>query len=480
MIHRPHSQAAPRVFALAALLAFAAIGATAFPRDAAACGGTFRPEPKAIDPESPAVVTDHRVAIALSPSMTTLWDQVEFAGDPAEFAWVLPVRGAVAVGLGTDEFLTALDQQTQLEIHAPRRRCTQPRSDGCGGGGTAGCAASDEMGVELGYQEDAGIFVTGRSLIGPYAAVQVHGADEGAIAGWLRSKGYQIPADVEPILARYVDEGFDFVAVRLRASATVRAMVPIRVSWKGGLAALPLRIARAGIGEKVGLKLFVIGDGRYRAKNFPTFSVDPAGLVWDFHAQKSDYAAVRDRMSEGFDGRAFTLESSFDVLSSSVPDKAPSVPPVEDAGAVAPDVAVPDAVDPADAPDAGADGAVDADDAASDTAKPTYDAGKPPAVAPTDTDVDLAFGTFARRRVTRLRAELPVRWLDQDLQLELDPSQAVLERTVQVDRANSAPVCPTASTIAGAAPDEGGTPLRAAAWIVLGALGAVLARRARR
>ncbi|MBI2395030.1 MAG: DUF2330 domain-containing protein [Deltaproteobacteria bacterium] len=474
---------------MTALLA-AALLASAAPRDASACGGTFRPEPTAVDPESPAVVTDHRVAIALSPSMTTLWDQVEFAGDPAEFAWVLPVRGAVAVGLGTDEFLTALDQETQLEIHAPKRRCTQPRNDGCGGGGTAGCGASDEADYEIGYQEDAGIFVTGRSLIGPYAAVQVHGADEGAIAGWLRSKGYQIPADVEPILARYVDEGFDFVAVRLRASASVRAMVPIRVSWKGGLAALPLRIARAGIGERVGLKLFVIGDGRYRPKNFPTFSVDPGLLVWDFQAQKSDYAAVRERMAASFDGRAFTLESSFDLLRSSVPTTVSSVPPEQDAGTGAPDVSGPDtSSDPTDgASDAADDATGDAGpagDAAADTPadvmKPTYDAGKPPAVDPSDTDVEIAFGTFTQRRVTRLRADLPVRWLDQDLELEIDPSQGEITRTIQVDRANSAPICPTASTIAGAGLDDGGgTPVRATALIVLGALGAVLARRAAR
>ena len=463
-------------------------------RDARACGGCFHAEPAPGTTQSPSVVTDHRMVVALGQNLTTLWDQIEYAGDPAEFAWVLPIRGGVAVGLGSDAFINTLDQQTAPTILAPRRRCARPRTDSCGGSNSAGCAGSSEATSEFdfdaGFQEDSGVFVTSREVVGPYAVVQVHGTDEGSIIGWLRDKKFLVPKDIEPILGKYVSEGFDFVAVRLRAKAGLNAMVPIRVSWKGSTPSLPLRMVRAGVGAKVGIKLFVIGDGRWKTANYPTFSVDPAGVSWNFLNQRSDYTTIRDAMAAGFDGRAFSLESSIDIPRSTLP----SIKPSEfDAGTATTDALVEDATDggldgdaiaDGDAvgdaaevsTEAGADASPDASDAVvEDTAKPTYDAGKPPAIDPYATDVEIAYGTFLQRRVTRLRADLPAKYLDTDLVLEADMNQSVLSRTVQVDRADDAPVCPGTASVAG----EGSElPIRTSAAILLAALGAILARRA--
>lgn len=442
--------------------------------DARACGGAFYPPPPTpTSPEKPGVVTDHRTVIALTGTMTTVWDQIEYAGDPAEFAWVLPVRGAVTVGLGNDEFLTALDKATALEIRAPRHRCARPYNDGCGGSGNAGCGsdeASEPWGFEEGYQEDAGIFATNRQVAGPYAAVQVHGDDESAIVGWLRAHKFQVPTEIEPIFKAYIADGFDFVAVRLAKGKSVGAMVPIRVSWKGLTPTLPLRMSAAGVDQKVGIKLFVIADARWKTKNIPTFSVDPSGVSWDFVQQKSNYTTIRDKMAATFDGRAFALESSMDLAKSGLPLITSEPPPADDGGV--PVDAVTTEVDGSDASD---DAATDA--AVEDTAKPEYDAGTPPAISPYASDVEIAFGTFPSRRVTRLRAELPVKYLDQDLELEADENQQVLDRKLQLTKASTAPVCPTSASVAG---EGDSAPIRASIVIVLGAIGAVLARRASR
>jgi len=459
---------------LAASVALAGVFSMVDASDARACGGAFYPPPVPTSPEKPAVVTDHRTVIALTSTMTTVWDQIEYAGDPAEFAWVLPVRGAVTVGLGNDNFLNELDKLTALEIRAPRRRCARP-ADGCGGGGSAGCGSSDsaeEWDFDEGYQEDAGIFVNNRQVAGPYAAVQVHGEDESAIVGWLRTHKFQVPTTIEPVFKKYIAEGFDFVAVRLRKGGSVGAMVPIRVSWKGLTPSLPLRMSVAGVDQKVGIKLFVIADARWQTKNFPTFSVDPSGLSWDFIEKKSNYTEVRDSMAAAFDGRAFALESSMDISKASLPYiKSEAPPPPGDSGVV--DTGSSDAE--LEAGDASDDAATDA--AVEDTAKPEYDVGTPPAVDPYASDVEIAFGTFTSRRVTRLRAELLVKYLDQDLELEAADNQQPLDRKIQLTRATTAPVCPTANSIAG---EGDSAPIRASIAIVLGAIAAVLARRATR
>src|SRR5207244_4478836 len=155
-------------------------------------------------------------------------------------AWVLPIRGEVVVGVGSDTFINSLDAMTTPIVHAPTPTCPKVTSSGgyggsyydsssgggCGGGGGVGHgglsfedpSSSYDGGYEIdaGNAEETGVTVNARSTVGPYDVVQVHGKDEGSIVGWLRAHGYAVPSDIEPMLTKYVDEGFDFVAVRLR------------------------------------------------------------------------------------------------------------------------------------------------------------------------------------------------------------------------------------------------------------------------
>jgi hypothetical protein len=43
-----------------------------------------------------AVVTEHRMAVSLSPVQTVLWDQIKYSGTPSDFAWVCPCAPAPA------------------------------------------------------------------------------------------------------------------------------------------------------------------------------------------------------------------------------------------------------------------------------------------------------------------------------------------------------------------------------------------------
>jgi len=75
--------------AVAALLGGIGLAMGLVPGDAQACGGCFAPVGQ------PTVVTAHRMAVSLSPRGTTLWDQIQYAGAPADFAWVLPIKGTI-------------------------------------------------------------------------------------------------------------------------------------------------------------------------------------------------------------------------------------------------------------------------------------------------------------------------------------------------------------------------------------------------
>jgi hypothetical protein len=427
-------------------------------RDAEACGGCFHeppPPPTEADAsttQSASVVTDHRMALAITSQGTTLWDQIEYAGDPGKFVWVLPIQGAVVVSTGSDAFLDAIDQRTSPQIIGPSVYCNPPpppANNGGGGGGftggsessTFGCgcgaSAKEDMAASgtyadagmsadqdggLALEPDEGVVVTHRDTVGPYETVQITGDGSESILVWLRKNGYEVPKSVEPMLQKYVDEKFGFLAVKLAPNAGVQAMKPIRVSWKGKTPQLPLRMVAAGVGVSVGLKLFVIGDGRWRTQNFETFTISPSSLTWDFEKSRSNYSDKRASKADAFDGRAWALESSIDVASGELPATDP-VDPVLDGGAESSETAADTAAE-----DAPTDGAADAD------AEVEVDAGDLPPIDPSANDVTVAF-VDGTRRITRLRADLPTRYLDVDLLLEADTDQSVLPADYHVTSA---------------------------------------------
>jgi hypothetical protein len=61
----------------------------------------------------------------------------------------------------------------------------------------------------------------------------------------------------------------------------------------------------AGTGANVAITLFIIGEGRWEAQNFPNGEVDPTKLTWDFVTQSSDYSTARQTLLATNGGRTW-------------------------------------------------------------------------------------------------------------------------------------------------------------------------------
>jgi hypothetical protein len=85
-------------------------------------------------------------------------------------------------------------------------------------------------------------------------------------------------------------------------------MKPVRVVFPGSDNSLPLRMVAAGIGAKVGITLFVIGEGRYHPQNFPGAVWDERALVWDTAQNRSNYTELSLAAMAQKDGRAWLTE----------------------------------------------------------------------------------------------------------------------------------------------------------------------------
>jgi uncharacterized membrane protein YgcG len=386
-----------------AVAALAALAATATSGDARACGGCFSPPT-----QSGTVVTDHRMIFAVSPAQTTLYDEIEYQGNPSDFAWVLPIHGTVTVGLSSDALFGALDRTTQTTIVAPPRPVCQ----------TCGCenfgAAAPVAGA---VASDAGaVTVLGQQVVGPYDTVQLQSSDPNALTAWLDANHYAVPSNVAPVIAAYVNEGFDFLAIRLSPGQGVSAMRPVSVTSPGSALTLPLRMVAAGTGATVGITLWVVGQGRYEPKNFLDFVISPSELTWDFFQSISNYTTLRAAKEQGLNDAAWQIESSLDISPYSVESE------------VLADSASVDYL-PIAATDGGA-----------------FDGGATVAQTPEQVrqqDLQVLFASGPGTvRITRMRADLSQAALATDLVLQAAADQTAISNIYQVTKSVNAPQCP--------------------------------------
>jgi MYXO-CTERM domain-containing protein len=154
------------------------------------------------------------------------------------------------------------------------------------------------------------VTVTKQENVGPYATVQLHSTDASALNNWLTQNGFNIPADVTPVIDQYVTEGADFLAMKLLPGQGIQSMRPVRVTTPGASLTLPLRMAAIGTGPIVGITIWVVADGRYEPQNFPFFRIDDTQLVWDFAISASNYTTLRVQNEAQTNNKAWEIESS--------------------------------------------------------------------------------------------------------------------------------------------------------------------------
>jgi hypothetical protein len=265
-------------------------------RPARACGGCFSP------PKQVTVVTGHRMAFSISPEQSVLWDQIQYSGAPQDFAWILPVHAGAQIQLSHDEFFAALDALSSPVITGPTPSCGNGGSGfACGGFASSSNTAGESSG-------GGGVQVLSQSVVGPYDTVTVRSTNPNALYDWLVANGYDIPASTRTVIDQYVKEAFDFIALRLAPGQGVQAMQPVRVVTPGAGLSLPLRMVAAGVGANVGITLYMIGDGRYQAQNFPNGVVDATKLVWEHAQSQSNYQALAAQVMQGAGGHTWLTE----------------------------------------------------------------------------------------------------------------------------------------------------------------------------
>jgi hypothetical protein len=245
--------------------------------------------------------------LSVSKTETTLWDQITYSGNPSSFAWILPTKGLVEVGLSSDALFAFVGQATAVTVAPPPLNCPGP-PDGCNyyPGAEDGASA----GAGTGTAGGGGVIVVAQATVGPYETVQLKSTDPTALKAWLTSHNFSVPADVQPILDAYVADNFDFLALKLVPGQGLDAMRPVRVTSPGASPTLPLRMVAAGTGAVTPITLWVLGEGRYETANFPNLTVDPGSVIWNWATSDSTYGNLKKAAFAGSGGQGWLTEAA--------------------------------------------------------------------------------------------------------------------------------------------------------------------------
>lgn len=273
---------------VATLAGAAVLGAEA---PARACGGFFCSR-------TPIVQSGERIVYGLEADGTlTMIVEIEYAGDDADFAWILPVPAPpISIELGSTALLDLLDGAT-----SPRIAVTDVVEEGtCLG--TCGCAGClfPTAGLEVAladagpppdarsaeptlFQAEDGEFSSVDVIldrpIGPFEVVVLGGASGTAVAEWLVAHGYVVPAGALPILDQYAAAGQGFVALRMRGDVRTRRIRPIVLRMPTPEVCLPLRLTAVAATPRLPITAFFLAPGPVVPRNVSFVEVpltDPA------------------------------------------------------------------------------------------------------------------------------------------------------------------------------------------------------------
>ncbi|MET9466485.1 DUF2330 domain-containing protein [Streptomyces sp. NPDC006544] len=180
-------------------------------------------------------------------------------GDAKRAAWIMPVPGRATVSLGDGDLFSQLADLTGPEYRT--RTYFWPRH----GDWPFTSGDRDTAGAPMPGSADPGVGVVGRERLGDFDVARLTATDPDALRTWLKANGFELPAGLSTELKPYVDQRWEYVAVRLvprEQGATLRGTLdPLLISFDSDRLVYPMRLSRlAKTAQSLGL--YVLADHR--------------------------------------------------------------------------------------------------------------------------------------------------------------------------------------------------------------------------
>lgn len=196
---------------------------------------------------------------------TAVTYEVTYAGNAADFGWIVPVPGEfVAIAEADPQRFTTLDAETAPVV---RSIADEPPTCGCAKGDLL--AGGDER--SLGDTAN-GVDVVAEGFTGTYEYVVVAAADADDLTAWLTTNGWAAGSATGAI-EHYVGLGDVFVALKVVPSVAQtpdegRLLPPVTLTYTGDVMRFPAVMAAYASAEEQRTTVYVMGDGTAAASGW--------------------------------------------------------------------------------------------------------------------------------------------------------------------------------------------------------------------
>ncbi|MET9596437.1 DUF2330 domain-containing protein [Streptomyces sp. NPDC006459] len=179
-------------------------------------------------------------------------------GDAHRAAWIMPVPGRATVELGDSRMFDELGRLTRPEHRTrsyfwPRDRDWpfDPTTEDMAGAPAPGSAPP--------------VGVVGREQLGDFDVARLTATDPDALRNWLESNGFKLPDRLATEVKPYVDQKWEYVAVRLAPRDQGKPLRgdldPLRIRFESDRLVYPMRLSRMARTPQ-SLGLYVLADHR--------------------------------------------------------------------------------------------------------------------------------------------------------------------------------------------------------------------------
>ncbi|WP_369246275.1 DUF2330 domain-containing protein [Streptomyces sp. R41] len=247
-----------RVLAVVLALLGIQLGSLVAPAYACGCG--------AMIPDSQRHVTVNRELSAVR------WDgrqeqivmSLTVTGDARKAAWIMPVPHRATVKLGDSKLFDQLGAATAPE-HRTRHYFWPDNGDWPFTDDTESGDAAPRAGASA-----PSVGVVGRERLGPFDVARLTATDSDALGDWLADNGFQLPSRLNEALRPYVDQGWEYVAIRLAPQQANTALGgtldPLHLTFASDELIYPMRLSRLARTPQ-SLGLYVLAEHRMEPRS---------------------------------------------------------------------------------------------------------------------------------------------------------------------------------------------------------------------
>jgi hypothetical protein len=260
-----------------------------------------------------------QIIFEAEPGWVTAHVLIRYAGDPAQFAWLIPVPEVPTLSLSPVSAFAQLDTLTapdvtvdQVDIcptsawtcnyHAPLS-CpgSYEASGGFGGLADAGVASSDAAG------SPPPVTVIATQTVGDYQTVTFRASEASAAVQWLHDNGFIVNPTTSIYMESYIAANMVFVAAKLVPGAGVSAIKPLKMRYRAANPTVPLILTAVAAEPNLTVETFIYSNFPYKPLGHPVVTIDPGRIAYD-RLGRLNYPEVLSRTIDEAGGDGFAIE----------------------------------------------------------------------------------------------------------------------------------------------------------------------------